>query len=142
MSESTFNQTVYTVGCGYPYWWILGLWNIYHVFFSPDSHVIYLLLHINSLNLTQIDTARSTICKLCNSNVEQNIMYSKTVSWLSPIHRKRNELCFIYLLIYFCTILTSSANILNEHTVRSEGIQLTLYFIMSAISLVWHCCLY
>ena len=50
--------------------------------------------------------------------------------------------CFIYLLIYECTTFTSSVNVLNENTVRTEGIQITLYFIMSSISLVWHCCFY
>ena len=33
-------------------------------------------------------------------------------------------------------------NVLNENTVRTEGIQITLYFIMSSISLVRHCCFY
>ena len=31
---------------------------------------------------------------------------------------------------------------LNENTVRTEGIQITLYFIMSSISLVKKCCVH
>ena len=61
---------------------------------------------------------------------------------MSPIHKAGNELCFIYLLIYYCTTLISRVNVLNENTVRSEGIQITLYFIISSISIVRHCCYY
>ena len=57
-----------------------------------------------------------------------------------PIHKEGNDPCFIYLLIYDCTTFTSRVNVLNEHTVRTKGIQITLYFIMSSISLVRYCC--
>ena len=40
------------------------------------------------------------------------------------------------MLIHDCTTLTSRENVLNENTVRTEGIQITLYFIMSSIYLV------
>jgi len=39
-------------------------------------------------------------------------------------------------------LFTSRVNILNENTVKTEGIQITLYFMMSSISLVRHCCFY
>jgi len=35
---------------------------------------------------------------------------------------------------YDCTTFTLSVNVLNENTVRTEGIQITLYFILSSIS--------
>ena len=35
-----------------------------------------------------------------------------------------------------------TALLLVENTVRTKGIQITLYFIMSSISLVRHCCFY
>ena len=57
---------------------------------------------------------------------------------MSPIHKKGNELCFIDLLIYDCTTLTKRVNVLNETTVRSEGMQITLYCVMSSISLVYY----
>jgi len=59
---------------------------------------------------------------------------------LSPIHKEENEPCFIYLLKYDCTTVTSGVNALNENTVRTEGIQITLDFIMSSIYLVKYCC--
>ena len=46
------------------------------------------------------------------------------------------------LLIHDCTTFTTSKNVLNENTVRTEGLQITLYFIMSSITLVRHCCFY
>ena len=46
------------------------------------------------------------------------------------------------MLIHDCTTLTSRENVLNENTVRTKGIQITLYFIMSSISLVKWCCFY
>ena len=46
------------------------------------------------------------------------------------------------MLIHDCTTFTSCEKGLNENTVRTEGIQITLYFIMSSISLVRHCCFY
>ena len=39
-------------------------------------------------------------------------------------------------------LFTSRVNILNENTVKTEGIQIILYFMMSSISLVRHCCFY
>ena len=39
-------------------------------------------------------------------------------------------------------LFTSRVNILNENTVKTEGIQITLYFMVSSISLVRHCCFY
>jgi len=66
-------------------------------------------------------------------------MYSKTAPWLPPIHKEGNKLYFIYLLIYDCTTFTSRVNVLNENTIRTEGIQITLNFIMSSISLVSFC---
>jgi len=58
---------------------------------------------------------------------------------LSSIHKEGNELCINYLLIYDCTTFTSRVNVLNDNTVRTEGIQINLYFIMSYIYLVKHC---
>ena len=43
---------------------------------------------------------------------------------------------FSYTIKYDCTTFTSHANVFNENTVRTEGIKITLYFIMSSISLV------
>jgi len=48
----------------------------------------------------------------------------------------------LFMLIHDCTTFNSRENVLNENTVRAEGIQLTLYLIMSSISLVRHCCFY
>ena len=69
------------------------------------------------------------------------LLYTKkeTVTWLSPIHKEGNEPCFIYVLIYDCTTFTSCVNVLNKNTVMTEGIQITLYSIISSISLVRHC---
>jgi len=47
---------------------------------------------------------------------------------------------FYTLLIYNCTTFTSRENVLDDNTVRTEGIQITLYCIMSYISLVRQCC--
>jgi len=44
---------------------------------------------------------------------------------------------FYSLLIHDCITFTSRE---NENTVRIKGIQISLYFIMSTISLVRHCC--
>ena len=71
---------------------------------------------------------------------DDNKLHSKTVPWLSPIHTQGNELCFIYTIKYDCTTFTSRVTVLNENTVRTEGIQITLYFKMSSISLVRQCC--
>jgi len=57
---------------------------------------------------------------------------------LSPLHKEGNEPYFINLLIYDCTTLTKRVNVLNEITVRSEDMQITLYFVMSSISLVYY----
>ena len=62
---------------------------------------------------------------------------SKTVQRLSPIHKEGNKPCFIYKIKYDCTTITT---VLNENTVRTEGIQITLYFIMNSISLLNYCC--
>jgi len=59
---------------------------------------------------------------------------------LSPIHKEGNELCFIYTIKYDYTTFTSRVNVLNENTFKTEGIQITLYF-MSSISLDKYCCL-
>ena len=40
------------------------------------------------------------------------------------------------------TALLLPLNVLNKKTVRTEGILITLYLIMSSISLVRHCCFY
>ena len=58
------------------------------------------------------------------------------VLWLSPIHKEGNTPCFIYTITYDCTTLTSRVNVLYITTVRTDGIQITLYFIMSSISLI------
>ena len=66
----------------------------------------------------------------------------KTVSWLSPIHKEGSEPCFIYTIKYRCATFYSCVNVLKGNTVRTEGIQLTLYFIVSSISLCKYCCCY
>ena len=48
----------------------------------------------------------------------------------------------MYLLKNDCTTFTSRVNVLNENTVRTEGIQTTLYVIMSSISLGKYCFFY
>ena len=53
---------------------------------------------------------------------------------MTPIHKEGNK-SFNYLVKYDCTTFFSCVNVLNENTVRTEGIQITLYFIMSSISL-------
>ena len=85
---------------------------------------------------------RKVYLKLIMRKIKTIMLHSKTVLLLSPIHKEGSKLCFIYLLIYDCNTLTSPVNVLNKNSVRSEGIQITLYFIMSSISLVRHCCFY
>ena len=68
---------------------------------------------------------------------------SKTVPWLSPYNTQRRKLTVFYsLLIHGCTTFISREKVLNENTVRTKGIQTTLYFIMSSTSFVRHCCFY
>jgi len=55
---------------------------------------------------------------------------------LSPIHKEGNELCFMYTITYDIITFTSLVNVVNKNTVRTEGIKINLYFIMSSISLV------
>jgi len=55
-------------------------------------------------------------------------------------YTQRRKLTVVYALLNNdCTTFTSPENVLNENTVRTEGIQITLY-VMS--SLVRHCCFY
>ena len=56
------------------------------------------------------------------------IFISKTVQRVSPIHQEGNEPCFIHTIQYYCTTFTSRVNVLNENTVRTECIQMTLNF--------------
>jgi len=49
---------------------------------------------------------------------------------------------FYSLLIHDCTTFTLRQNVLKENTVRTEGIQITLYVIMSYMSFVRHCRFY
>ena len=59
---------------------------------------------------------------------------------VSVSYKQRWKLTVVYsLLIHDCTTFTSREKVLNENTVRTEGIQITLYFIMSSISLVGDC---
>ena len=54
-------------------------------------------------------------------------------------YKQRSKLTVVYsLLIHDCTTFNSRDNIINENTVITEGIQITLYLIMSSISLVRH----
>ena len=58
-------------------------------------------------------------------------------------YTQRRNITVVYsLLIYDCATFTSRENVLDENTVRTEGIQITLNVMMSSISLVRHCCLY
>jgi len=53
-------------------------------------------------------------------------------------YSQRRKLTVVYSLInHVCTTFTSRENVPNVNTVRTEGIQITLYFIMSSISLVF-----
>ena len=61
---------------------------------------------------------------------------------MSSIHKERNQPCFIYTIKYDYTTFTSRVNVHNENTAGTEGIQITLNFIMSSISLVKFCCFY
>jgi len=46
-------------------------------------------------------------------------------------YTQRRKLTVVYsLLIHDCTTFTYRENVLNENTVRPEGIQITLYFII------------
>jgi len=76
-----------------------------------------------------------------NSEYENNItLKSKNVI---VFYTQKRKLTVVYLLlIHDCTTFTSRENVLNENTARTEGIQITLYFIMSSIFLVRHCCFY
>jgi len=63
---------------------------------------------------------------------------------VSCAQRKKQQ-CYMYTITYGCTSFTSDVNVLNEITVRTECIQITINFIMSYMSLVnivfmktWH----
>jgi len=85
---------------------------------------------------------------------KQTVVYSLFVSYtqrrkqtvvdsLFVSYTQRRKQTVVYtLLIHDCTTFTSRENVLNENTVRTEGIQIIQYFIMSSISLVRHCCFY
>ena len=49
--------------------------------------------------------------------------------------------CKIVFVKVESSIIEISVNVLNDNTVRTEGIRINLYFIMSSIS-VRHCCIY
>ena len=64
------------------------------------------------------------------------IYYSKNGHMIVS-YTQRRKLTVVYsLLIHDCTTFTSRENVLNKNTVRTEGIQITLYFIMSSIYLL------
>jgi len=47
---------------------------------------------------------------------------------VSLIHKEGKEPGFIYLSVYGCTIFNSRVNVLNENTVMTEGLQITLFY--------------
>ena len=58
-------------------------------------------------------------------------------------YTQRRKLIIVYsLLNHDCPTFASHENLLNKNIVRTEGIQIPLYLIMSSISLVRHCCFY
>ena len=61
---------------------------------------------------------------------------SKSFPWLSPIHKEGNKPCFIYMIKYGCYSYLPRKFYERKYTLKTEGIQITLYFIMSSISLV------
>ena len=66
---------------------------------------------------------------MCTGNIIN--AYSKMVH----IHKEGNEPCFIYTIQFDCIISP-----LNENNVKTEGIQITIYRLMSSISLDKYCC--
>jgi len=54
---------------------------------------------------------------------------------LSSIHKEGNRVSFICQK-YNCTTFTSRVNVVNKNTVRTDGIQITLYLIMYSVSVV------
>jgi len=48
----------------------------------------------------------------------------------------------MYTITYDIITFTSLVNVVNKNTVRTEGIKINLYFIMSSISLVKNCFFY
>ena len=95
---------------------------------------IYCHLHI--LKTKKFCLKVSCSC-MCNMSFNKK---SKTVPLLSPIHKEGNKPCFINTINYGCTIFTSCVNFINENTLSEPKV--TLYFIVSYISLVKYCCFY
>jgi len=56
--------------------------------------------------------------------------------------QRRKRTVFNLYKEYDYTTFTSRVNVLSENTIRTEGIQFTLYFIMRSIYLVTYCCFY
>jgi len=114
-----------------------------HILFSTSLRVKPLLndhLWLNTNGSPTILYVHLYFCRLKSGSPSLYcIYYSKTVPWLSPIHKEGNELCFIHTIKYEGTTFTSRVHVLNENTVKTEGIQITLYFIMSSLSLVKYC---
>ena len=54
--------------------------------------------------------------------------------------QRRKRTVFNVYKEYDYTTFTSRVNVLSENTVRTEGIQTTLYFIMSSISFEYSQC--
>jgi len=65
----------------------------------------------------------------------------QTIPWSLPIHKEGNEPCFILRLNMAVTFL-SCKFYEWKYTVRTKGIRITLYFILSSISLVKYHCFY
>ena len=75
------------------------------------------------------------LCGLCNILIRPRdyLLYTKKETHIIVIYSPLN---------HDCTTFTSRKNVLNENTVRTEGIQITLYLTLISISLVRHCCFY
>ena len=58
------------------------------------------------------------------------------------LYTKKETNCVLFIANIWMHYFYLRENILNENTVRTEGIQITLCYIMSYISLFRHCCFY
>ena len=84
------------------------------------------------------------------SNVEPLIVHTKPVLYdkflngrvIVSYTQQMERAVFFYTIKYGCTTFTFRENCINKNTVRTEGIQIPLYFIVSCMYLVQCCCCY
>ena len=78
-----------------------------------------------------VSSLRNTICYLIIKRSRDRLLYTK-----------KETNCVLFIASIWLHYFHLRENVLNENTVRTEGIQITLCFIMSYISLFRHCWFY